>query len=125
MTFRVLDEGAEWCDYEQRTRLGPRTVRQRIRLDRSDPHHQVNAVAEGFLAGGTLTFDVRDLSASATEVTATLRTPLTPSIRFIGPILERTLGRSLARALGEDRNDIEATGGPIAAGTPTESHDCP
>lgn len=106
--FHVIAEGHDWCDYDQVSRVGPRTIKQRFRLDRSDPHHQLNTVTAGMFEHGTLAFDIKPVGPRTTEVTATLTVPGSPITRIAGPLLRRALGGSLAAALGEDKNDLES-----------------
>lgn len=106
--FAVVDESAAECIYDQVTGRGPVRLRQRYRLDRRDLAHQVNTVVAGPFRGGTLTFDIDASLPGSTVVTATLTSPPTRGNRLLGPILRRTLGRSLARALAEDKSDIES-----------------
>lgn len=106
--FTVLDESAGECVYEQVTGRGPLRLRQRFRLDRRDPAHQVNTVIAGPFRTGTLTFDIGLCTPGSTSVTATLIAPSTVVTRLAGPFLRRALGRSLASALAEDKVDIES-----------------
>lgn len=106
-SFHVLDQDDDHCDYEQHSGVGPSTIRQRFHLDRTDRFHQVNTVTDGSFQGGTLTFDIVETGAESAEVTATLTPPRTMATRLLGPVLRRVLGRSLAAALEEDRNDLE------------------
>jgi hypothetical protein len=106
--FRVIDESATECTYEQVTGRGPLGLRQRYHLDRRDAAHQVNTVVAGPFRGGTLRFDIAGSTPGSTVVTATLASPPTVATRLLGPFLRRALGRSLGRALAEDKVDIES-----------------
>lgn len=101
--FTVVDESTTHCDYDQVTRQGPVRMWQRLRLDRSDPMHQVHTVTDGRFAGGTLAFDLAEPAAGTTTVTATLSSPRR-ALRLLGPLL----GRELGKALEEDRADLES-----------------
>jgi hypothetical protein len=107
VTFVVVDECPEYCDYEQITRMGPARIRQSFRLERGDPACQVNVLTAGAFAPGSITFEIVPANA-ATAVTATLRAPLRAPAAWFAPILRRVLGRSLAKALAEDRRDLES-----------------
>jgi hypothetical protein len=113
-TFAVIDEGDGWCEYDQVSRVGPRSIRQRYRLDRTDLRHQVNTVTDGLFTGGTLTFSVAEQGSDRSEVTATLTTPRSRLLTVVGPALSQALGRSLARALAEDKSDLESDRYPAA-----------
>ena len=107
--FRVLgddDEGR--CGYEQVTSVGPARLRQRFRLDRADPAHQVNDLLEGAFAPGRITFDVVGEAADMTRVTATLSSERGGLTSIAAPILRVVLGRALAQGLREDRDDLES-----------------
>jgi hypothetical protein len=106
--FTVLDESATHCTYEQVTHRGPVRLRQRYRLDRSDPAQQAHTVIAGTFRRGTLTFDIHPSTPTSTVVTATLTAPPTAVSRVAGPLLRRALGRSLDHALAEDQADIES-----------------
>lgn len=112
--FAVLDETPEFCVYEQVTKLGPARIRQSFRLERNDPACQVNTITGGAFSGGSITFEITPIEGEggggerATAVTATLRAPVRGIAAWFAPVLRRALGRSLARALGEDRRDLES-----------------
>lgn len=107
VSFRVVDDTSEYCDYEQITHVGPTRTRQSFRLERGDLAHQVNTLTAGAFAPGSITFDIVP-DSDATIVTATLRAPLRGLAALFTPILRLMLGRSLARALAEDRRDLES-----------------
>lgn len=108
VSFTVLDESTTECVYEQFTGRGPARLRQRYRLDRSDPAHQTNTVTAGPFRGGVLAFDIDASPPGSTVVTATLTSRSTAVTRLAGPVVRRMLGRSLDRALAEDKADIES-----------------
>lgn len=105
--FTVLDETATRCHYDQVTSRGPLRLRQRFRLDRSDPVHQVNTVIAGSFRGDTLEFHLRTTEPDCTEATAIL-TSSRKRMRVAGPLLRPFLGRALQQALEEDKHDLEA-----------------
>jgi hypothetical protein len=107
VSFLIENESAGECAYEQVTRVGPLRLRQRFLLDRTDPATQVNAVVAGVFAGGALTFSI-DAEGDETVVVATLCGAPNVIQRLLGPLLRRQLARSLARALAEDRLDLES-----------------
>jgi len=107
--FVVVDETAEYCVYEQITRLGPAKLRQSFRLERDDPARQVNVIIAGAFRGGSITFDIApDREADVTLVSATLRAPVRGITAWLAPVLRRALSRSLSKALAEDRRDLES-----------------
>lgn len=110
VTFRVLDDSPERCEYEQLTRVGPMRSRQRFDLDRTAAGYsaeQVNRIVEGLFHGGSITFTVLP-DGDGTSVTATVRHDPGPAARLAAPVLRRVLHRSLAAALEEDRIDLES-----------------
>lgn len=110
VTFRVLDDSTERCEYEQVTRVGPARSRQRFVLDRTAdgyPTEQVNRIVEGLFHGGSITFTVLP-DGDGTSVTATVRHDPGRLARLASPVLRRVLRRSLAAALEEDRIDLES-----------------
>lgn len=106
--FAVIEDRGDECVYEQRSRIGPRWISQTMVLDRHDPRHLVNRVTAGAFRGATLTFDVDESAPASTHVAATLRLPPSLTTRLLGPVLRRAVGRELARALDEDRDDLES-----------------
>jgi len=106
--FRVLDDDSDRCEYEQETRIGPIRLRQRFRLQRTDPAHQVNELLEGAFAPGSVTFDIASEGDRATRVTATLCSERGGLTRIVAPLLQRPLSRALAQGLAEDREDLES-----------------
>lgn len=108
VTFTMLEESEAHCDYDQVTRQGPVRIRQRFHLDRSDPSRLVNTVISGAFRGGDLTFTIDAEGPSTAVVTATLSGTPRPSLRLARPLLGRVLGRSLDKALTEDRHDLES-----------------
>lgn len=121
VTFRVLEDGPESCDYEQETRIGPLRLRQGFRLLRKDPAHQVNQLVSGAFAPGSITFDLVADGPDTTTVTATLRSTGGGLTRLAGPLLRPGLGPALARGLREDRDDLES-GTYFAGRSPRETH---
>ena len=118
VTFTVVAERPEYCEYQQTTRMGFIRIRQSFRLERDDPACQVNALTAGAFAPGSITFEIVPAdTAGATIVTATLRAPLRRPIARFAPLLRRALARSLAKALREDRRDLESG---AYVGSPTD-----
>lgn len=115
VTFRVLHDSPEACEYEQVTRIGPVRSRQRLVLDRTHADHQVNRIVAGPFRGGTITFDVGP-DGDGAEVVATVCHEPGPGVRLLAPLLSRVLRRSLAGALEEDRVDLEYGRYPAAGG---------
>jgi hypothetical protein len=109
VTFTVVAERPEYCEYQQTTRVGFVRIRQSFRLERDDPACQVNTLTAGAFAPGSITFEIVPAdTADATVVTATLRAPLRRPMAFFAPLLRPALSRSLAKALREDRRDLES-----------------
>ncbi|MFN0089315.1 MAG: hypothetical protein ACKVWR_03455 [Acidimicrobiales bacterium] len=108
VTFRVVEETASCCRYEQETRVGPFRLVQQFRLQRDAPHHQVNELLEGPFSPGSITFDVVAEGADAARVTATLRSTRSGPTRIAAALLRPALGRALETALEEDRIDLES-----------------
>lgn len=117
VTFHVVAEAENWCDYDQRSRVGPGTVRQRCHLDRHDRRHQVNTITRGMFRGGTLYFEIASNGLGASHVTATVTAPTSLLTRLLAPVLRPQLGRSLATALDEDKADLESGHYPSAQRT--------
>jgi hypothetical protein len=108
VTFRVVEDNTDWCEYGQETRVGPLRLRQRFLLRRADGAHQVNELVEGALAPGSITFDIVANGDDAAEVTATVRSERGGLTRVTAPLLRRILARALAQSLEEDRVDLES-----------------
>ena len=108
VAFRVLEDSRACCEYEQETRVGPLRLRQRFRLVRDDPAHQVNELLDGAFAPGSITFDVVADGNDATKVTATLRSERGGLTRIAAPLLRHVLARALTQGLEEDRDDLES-----------------
>jgi hypothetical protein len=107
VTFSVVADRDDYCDYEQTTRMGPMHIRQSFQLNRTDLARQVNTVVAGAFAPGSITFEIVP-EGDGTSVTATLRAPLRGPVALFSPVLRRALGRSLAKALAEDRRNLES-----------------
>ena len=107
-SFELLSDAGDVLEYNQRARTGRRVLTQRFRLDRRDPKHLVNTVLAGPLTGATLTFDIEAIDADSTRVTATLELGPSTVARWFGALLRRRASRDLARALLEDRDDLES-----------------
>jgi hypothetical protein len=117
VTFSVTSESEQSCSYTQETRLGPMRLRQEFELDRSVPSHQVNALVAGAFSPGAITFDIEADGPDAAIVTATLSSKRSGLTALAAPLLKRPLTRALAKALDEDRDDLES--GRYAARPPT------
>lgn len=118
VTFRVLSESPERCEYEQVTRVGPVRSRQRFVLDRTAagyPAEQVNRIVEGLFRGGSITFGFRP-DGDGTEVVAAVCHDPGSVARLASPLLRRVLRRSLAAALEEDRIDLESGNYAVSQG---------
>lgn len=109
VTFIVDTDDEHTCHYRQETKVGPLTLRQSFVLDHDDPAHQVNRLESGTLSPGSITFDIAERGPDETEVTATLTSESTSrAARLAAPLLRAGLGRALAQALDEDRDDLES-----------------
>jgi hypothetical protein len=110
-TFAVIEQSSTHCRYTQKTRLGPFTLREEARLE-LDGDDVVNRCVSGASADMVVRFGFRSVDGVATEVTADVRLPRTGFRRVIAPLLRRMLLRGFARALEEDRVDLEERGYP-------------
>jgi hypothetical protein len=109
VTFTVVAERPDYCEYQQTTRMGFVRIRQSFRLERDDPACQVNVLTAGAFTPGSITFEIEPTAiADTTVVTATLRAPLRGVTARLAPLLRPALARSLAKALREDRRDLES-----------------
>ena len=108
VAFELIDDDGTTCTYRQTTKTGPISVRQELRLDRSDPDSLVNTITGGAFAGGTLRFTFAGTDAGATEVTAEFSGTAAGPAALVAPLVRRRLAASLRKALGEDRADLEA-----------------
>ena len=104
--FEVIEQTPTRCDYSQKTKLGPFSLRERSRLELVDGD-VVNRCLEGANSGMVNTFSFRELDGSKTEVTVDVRLPRTGGRRLFASLLEGLLRRGFARALEEDRVDLE------------------
>jgi hypothetical protein len=93
--------------YRQISRSGPVRLVQDIEQHAMEDGSLVNRVVEGSLAGSTLAFRFAGDGASK-EVTATATVDLRGARRLLAPLLARSLRRGLARALAEDKVDLES-----------------
>jgi hypothetical protein len=109
--FRVLEQAEGHCVYAQDTALGPFTLRERSRIERSGDG-LVNRCLEGPSAGQVATFSFRNAGEAQTEVELDLVTPATGLMRLAAPLLRAVLASGFARALEEDRVDLEERGYP-------------
>jgi uncharacterized membrane protein len=111
--FAVGEQSPTHCVYTQETRLGPFKLREDARLER-DGDDVVNRSLNGASAGMVVRFSFRPIDPSTTEVTADIRLPRTGLRKVIAPLLRRMLRSGFARALEEDRIDLEERGYPRA-----------
>lgn len=110
--FEVLEESEQYCRYRQTTKLGPLRLSQELRLDRTAEGPLVNRVLTGPFSGATIGFDVRTVTPAGdcARVRATLRADLRGIQRLLAPILRRNVAQALAKALAEDKTDLEHGG---------------
>jgi hypothetical protein len=111
--FRVVEQTEEHCDYEQRTAIGPFTIRERSRLERAGDD-LINRCVEGPGRGTVTKFTFRDVGDSGTEVSADITAPVRGLAVLFAPLLRRMLTRGFRQALAEDRFDLEENGYAIA-----------
>ncbi len=104
--FRVIDDDGSRCRYEQKSRVGPITTTQTFELERTADGPLVNRVTGGMFAGGAIIFNVVALDDHRSRVDATLRADLKPAP--VAALLRGQVRRSLAKALLEDKADIES-----------------
>ena len=109
--FEVVDQSADHSDYLQINRFGPFELRERSRLDR-EGDTVVNRCLEGASQGLVARFQFRPRGPSATEVVVDIEMPRTGARLLLAPVLRRLLRQGFARALEEDRVDLEERGYP-------------
>jgi len=109
--FAVVEQSQTHCVYTQETRLGPFKLREDARLER-DGDEIVNRSLTGANESMIVRFSFRPVASSTTEVTADIRLPRTGFRRVAAPLLRRMLRDGFARALEEDRVDLEERGYP-------------
>ena len=107
VVFEVIDDDEQRCRYRQTSSLGPFRIRQVFELTRTESGPLVNRIVDGQFVGGSITFDVRPLGPTSSEVHATLAAPLTGPMKLLEPLLRRKVGRQLAAGLTEDKMDLE------------------
>ncbi len=108
VSFHVVSETAQSCSYSQVSRVGPLHLHQDFELDRTVPGHQVNTLVSGPFSPGSITFDVVSDGDDGAKVTATLCSTRPGFTQLAAPLLRRSLAPALARALEEDRDDLES-----------------
>jgi hypothetical protein len=109
--FHVLEQSESHCLYEQETALGPFKLRERARLDRVGDD-VVNRSLDGANRGMTSTFCFKEQGPTETEVVLDVRAPATGLRRLSAPLLRGLVRQGFARALEEDRVDLEERGYP-------------
>jgi hypothetical protein len=97
-----------WCRYTQVVTFGPVAFWHDVVLTEADDGAFVNELVSGPLAGAVLRHEFEWIGPTATGVTATLSFEATGVRRVLAPVLRPVLTRRLARALEEDRLDLEA-----------------
>jgi hypothetical protein len=109
--FEVLEQGPGRCLYAQQTKLGPFTLHERSRIERAGDT-LVNCCLEGPSAGQVATFSFQPKGESQTEVALELVAPARGLMSLAAPLLRALLQSGFARALEEDRIDLEERGYP-------------
>lgn len=105
--FEVIDDNSHECRYRQFTKVGPLTLRQELTLARAPSGPLVNTIERGQLAGGSISFAVEPLGPNLSAVTATVASEVSPWRAPAMPFMRWMVGRSLRRALAEDKVDLE------------------
>ncbi len=109
--FEVLDQDDHRCRYRQTSHLGPLRLKQEIELARRDSGPLVNTITKGQFTGGTISFVIRPVDGGGetqSAVTARLEGPLRGPQRLLAAVLKRQVSKALARALTEDKADLES-----------------
>lgn len=108
VSFEVLADDGNICRYRQTTAVGPLRLNQELELTRSADGSLENRVVSGQFAGGMIEFTISPQGEAASSVEARVSAVLRAHEIVVAPLLRRTVRRSLARALREDRDDIES-----------------
>jgi hypothetical protein len=111
--FTVREQSDRHCIYDTVTSVGPFRLQEHSRLDLVGDE-VVNRCLAGPNEGMVNTFSFRELSPNETEVVVDIRVPRTGVRRLLAPVLRSMLRNGFARALEEDRVDLEEHGYPRA-----------
>jgi hypothetical protein len=107
VVFEVIEDDEAHCYYRQISTVGPVKLRQEIELDRAGNGPLVNRIVAGQFTGGAITFNVESRGEGRSVVEARLTAPISSAMRVVAPILRAQVGRQLAAALVEDKEDLE------------------
>ena len=107
VTFEVLDDDGSRCRYRQVSRVGPLAFRQELTLEHAGDGPLVNRIIAEQFTGGAITFVVQPLGPGRSVVEARLVAPLAGVMRGAAPLLRTRVGKQLAAALAEDKDDLE------------------
>jgi hypothetical protein len=105
--FEVLDDDGQRCRYRQVSRAGPLKLTQEFELPRSDEGPLVNSITRGQFRGGKISFVVAPVSSGQSTVQATVVSQVSGVESLLLPLLRLIVRRTLARALAEDKADLE------------------
>jgi hypothetical protein len=112
--FVVLEQGQRWCRYQQRTRFLGATLTDTAVLRHLDDGSLENTVISGASEGLVVRFEFVAVDDGLTRVTLRASWTLRGLKRVMAPLLRLSLRRGFARALLEDRDDLEAGRYPTA-----------
>lgn len=114
VTFEVVADDPDVCRYRQVTRVGPLRSTQEMELRRTPEGPLVNTIRRGVFRDGAIVFDVVESGPDTSTVAARLESDRTAH-RVLRPLISLVVGRALAKALDEDRNDLESGRYPAAS----------
>lgn len=123
VSFEMIDDDGQQCRYRQVSRVGPLRLSQELELARTDAGPLVNTITRGQFKGGTIAFDVKASDEGRSTVEARLAAQVRGVKAMALPVLRPTVRRALARALAEDKADLESGGYPATSDGPDGSAD--
>jgi hypothetical protein len=106
--FEVIDDDDQRCRYRQVSRVGLLHITQEFELPHTDDGPLVNTITRGKFHGGTIVFVVQAGDTGRSTVEARVAYPVGGPWAMILPILRTTVRRTMARALAEDKADLES-----------------
>jgi hypothetical protein len=106
--FEVIDDDGQRCRYRQVSRVGLLHLTQELELPHTDEGPLVNTVTRGQFQGGTITFVVEAGGKGHSTVEARVASPMRGLEALMLPVLRSKVRRTLARALAEDKADLES-----------------
>jgi hypothetical protein len=107
VVFEVIEDQGDRCRYRQVSAIGPAKIAQELELDRVADGPLVNRIVAGQFTGGSITFEIATRDEGGSTVEARLSAPISGVMRIAAPILRAQVGKQLAKALAEDKADLE------------------